>query len=204
MVKVKICGITCIEDALFAVEAGANALGFVFYKESKRYIEPPKAGEIISKLPPFLTTVGVFVNQNPNEINEIKEVTGIDAFQLHGNEPPQICREIRGKVIKAIRVKDSIRLKEVEKFPVETILFDTYSPKEFGGTGEHFNWEILRGLKTSKRIILSGGLDPENVAEAIRIVNPYAVDVSSGVEKSPGKKDLEKIKKFIEALRHGT
>lgn len=204
MVRIKICGITNVEDALLSVDLGANALGFVFYKGSKRYIEPENAKSIISKLPPFVTTVGVFANQDLDEIKKIKEKAGFDAFQLHGDESPDFCMKLKGKVIKAIRVKDSIDPKEIESYPTQAILFDNYSTEAYGGTGETFGWEILRGFDTSKKIILSGGLTPENVAQAVKIVNPYAVDVSSGVEENPGKKNPDKLKRFIKAVRNET
>ena len=204
MVKTKICGITNIEDALLAVDLGADALGLIFYKESKRYIRPERAHEIISKLPPFVTTVGVFVNQQLDEIRSIKEEVGFDVFQLHGDESPDFCKKLGRGIIKTIRVKEDINPKEIEFYPVQTILFDTYSTKGYGGTGESFRWEILKGLNASKRIILSGGLSAENVSQAIRIANPYGVDVSSGVEDYPGKKNPEKLKKFIEATRNET
>ena len=204
MVRIKICGITNIEDALFSVDLGTNALGFVFYKGSKRYIEPDNARSIISKLPPFVTTVGVFANQELEEIKKIKGKAGFDAFQLHGDESPDFCMKLEGKIIKAIRVKDVINPEEIESYPAQAILFDNYSTEAYGGTGETFGWEILKGFDTSKKIILSGGLTPENVARAIRIVNPYAVDVSTGVEASPGKKNPDKLKRFIEAARNET
>ncbi len=204
MVKIKICGITNSEDALLAVVLGADALGFIFYKESKRYIRPKRAHEIISKLPPFVTTVGVFVNQQLDEIRSIKEVVGFDVFQLHGDESPDFCKKLGRGVIKTIRVDEYINSKEIESYPVQTILFDTYSTEGYGGTGESFRWEILKGLNTSKRIILSGGLSAENISQAIRIANLYGVDVSSGVEDYPGKKNPEKLKKFIEATRNET
>ena len=204
MVRIKICGITNIEDALLSVDLGANALGFVFYKGSKRYIVPDNAQSIISKLPPFVTTVGVFVNQKLEEIKKIKEKAGFDAFQLHGDESPDFCMKLEGKIIKAIRVKDSIDPRVIESYPTQAILIDNYSTEAYGGTGETFRWEILKGFDTSKKIILSGGLTPENVAQAIRIVNPYAVDVSSGVEDSPGKKNPDRLKRFIKAARNET
>jgi phosphoribosylanthranilate isomerase len=203
VIKIKICGITNVEDALLAANLGADVLGFMFYKESKRYIRPKEAHNIISKLPPFITTTGVFVNQELDEIRNIKEEVGFDVFQLHGDESPDFCKNFR-RVIKTIRVKDSIDPKEVESYPTQAILFDSYSTKGYGGTGESFRWEILRGLSTSKKIILSGGLSSENVSQAIRIVNPYGIDVSSGVEEYPGKKNPEKLKKFIEAARNET
>ena len=202
--KIKICGITNVEDALLAVELGADALGFIFYRESKRYIRPERAHEIISKLPPFVTTVGVFVNQELDEIKNIKEEAGFDLFQLHGDESPDFCKRLGRGVIKTIRVRGSINPEEIESYPVQTVLFDTYSTKGYGGTGESFRWKVLKGLNSSKRIILSGGLSPENVSQAIRIVNPYGVDVSSGVEDYPGKKNPQRLKKFIEAARNET
>ncbi len=204
MVKIKICGITNTEDALLAADLGADAIGFIFYRKSKRYIEPQRAHEIISKLPPFITTVGVFVNQGLDEIRSIKDEAEFDLLQLHGDESPDFCKRFGRGVIKTIRVREDINPEEIESYPVRTVLFDTYSTKGYGGTGKSFSWEILRGLNSSKRIILSGGLSPENVSRAIRIVNPYGVDVSSGVEDYPGKKNPERLKKFIEAVRNET
>ena len=201
--KIKICGITNVEDAIQAAELGADALGFIFYRGSKRYIDPNSAKEIISSLPPFLTKVGVFVNQELEEIADIQENTGINAVQLHGDETPELCRSLSSAVIKAIRVKDSEDIERLAQYPVQAILLDTYSDAEYGGTGKSFDWGILDNKSIAEKIILSGGLNPDNVAEAVRIVNPYAVDVSSGVEAEPGKKDHEKLKKFIEAIRNG-
>jgi len=201
--KIKICGITNIEDAQVAADRGADALGFIFYNQSKRYVETEVAKSIISKLPPFIKTVGVFVNQDLSEIIDIREKTGIDIAQLHGDETPEFCDSVPFKVIKALRVKDSVDIHEVAQYPVQAILFDTYSDIEYGGTGESFNWELLKAKDFSQQIILSGGLDPDNVLKAIQIVRPYAVDVSSGVEDLPGKKDHMKIKKFIEAIQNG-
>ncbi|MBI2485367.1 MAG: phosphoribosylanthranilate isomerase [Deltaproteobacteria bacterium] len=203
MTKIKICGITNIEDAILAIDLGADALGFMFYEESKRYIKPLEARCIISQLPPFITTVGVFVNQELDEINDMKEKAGFDTIQLHGDESPELCTKLGGKAIKTIRVRDSINSREVESYPTQAILFDTYSTKGYGGTGESFSWEILKDLNTTKKIILSGGLSPENVVQAIQTVKPYAVDISSGVEEYYGKKSPEKLKKFIEAVRNG-
>jgi phosphoribosylanthranilate isomerase len=202
MVRIKICGITNIEDALLAVDLGANALGFIFYKESKRYIEPDNALSIISRIPPFITTVGVFVNQDLDEIINVRDKVGFDAFQLHGDESASFCKKLGKNVIKTVRVKDKINTEEIESYPVRAILFDSYSTKDYGGTGESFSWGVLRGIDLSKKVILSGGLTPENVVNAIQIVNPYAVDVSSGVEDYPGKKNPERLKRFIEAARN--
>ncbi|MGB2691168.1 MAG: phosphoribosylanthranilate isomerase [Thermodesulfobacteriota bacterium] len=201
--KIKICGITNMEDAQASADYGADALGFIFYKESKRYIDPKVAKSIIFSLPPFITTVGVFVNHDLDEISQIKETTGIQVAQLHGDETPEFASSLPINVIKVIRVKDKSDLDKVAQYSAQAILFDTYSDTEYGGTGESFDWEILNDMSSTKRIILSGGLNPENVLEAVQIVRPYAVDVSSGVEVAPGKKNHTKIKKFIEAIKNG-
>ena len=201
MTKIKICGITNIEDAFLAIDSGADALGFVFYRGSKRYIDPENANNIISNLPPFITTVGIFVNQGLDEIIHTQEITGFDIVQLHGDEPPDFCRNF-SSVIKAIRVKENIDPILIESYPVKAVLFDTFSEESYGGTGRSFVWDALKDLNTSKKIILSGGLTPENVFQAVRMVHPYAVDVSTGVEDYPGKKNPEKVKKFIEAVRN--
>lgn len=204
MTRVKICGITRLPDALLASELGADALGFIFYPGSKRFIEPERAGEIIASLPPYLTTVGVFVNQSLDEINSFKEKSGISLVQLHGDETPEFCAGLTFKSVKALRVKGSSDVERVELYPQEAILFDKYSDEQYGGTGESFSWDLLSGLKTNKHIILSGGLTSENVGDAIKRVNPYALDVSSGVEDHPGIKSEEKMRKFIEAVRLGS
>ncbi|MGH7902225.1 MAG: phosphoribosylanthranilate isomerase [Thermodesulfobacteriota bacterium] len=202
MTKIKVCGITNLEDALSATDLGADALGFIFYENSKRYINPEKARHIRFKLPPFTTTVGVFVNQDINEVKTIREEVGFDVYQLHGDEPPEYCRDLGANVIKAIRVQMEIAKSDIDIYPTNAILFDTYSPNEYGGTGESFDWLLLEGMHVSKPIILSGGLNPENVDKAIHIVNPYAVDVSSGVEDYPGKKNKDRLKRFVEAVRN--
>ncbi|KAB2834794.1 MAG: phosphoribosylanthranilate isomerase [Candidatus Dadabacteria bacterium] len=203
MVRVKICGITNENDALSAAGLGADALGFIFYKGSKRYIDPKEAGRIISSLPPFVSAVGVFVNQSIEEIKEYARLSGIDTVQLHGDETPVFCEEVPYKMIKAVRVKDAVNIAEVELYPVRAILFDKHSDEMYGGTGSHFDWGVLKDLEISKKIILSGGLTPENVSQAVRLVRPYGVDVSTGVEDAPGKKNHEKMRKFIEAVKDG-
>lgn len=207
MTRIKICGITNIKDALNAVELGADALGFMFYEGSKRYIKPEQARGIISELPPFISTVGVFVNQDGDEIKAAMELSGIEGIQLHGDETPEFCASVNdsisNKVIKALRVKDKIYTENIDLYPVQAILFDKFSKEAYGGTGTSFKWELLRGLNLNNKIILSGGLTPENVGEAIEIVNPYAVDVSTGVEQSPGVKSQVKLRKFIEAVKNG-
>jgi len=202
MTKVKICGITNFKDAVKSLDCGADALGFIFYEKSKRYIKPSDAGKIIKELPPFVTKVAVFVDSSYRQINKIINELSINLIQLHGNEAPEFCAKFRHPVIKALRIKDSIDKQEVDSFPTQAILFDTHSESEYGGTGISFNWKLLKKLKIDKKIILSGGLNPDNIDEAIRTVKPYAVDVSSGVEKSYGIKDHQKIKKFIEAVEN--
>lgn len=197
------CGITNTEDALSAVEMGADALGFIFYSGSKRYIDPAKASEIVSALPPFVSAVGVFVNQGIDEIKEAARISGIDTLQLHGDESPEFCAGLDYKVIKAIRVKDAVNTEEVELYPVRAILFDKHSDELYGGTGRSFDWGVLRDIEISKKIVISGGLTPENVSGAIEMIKPYAVDVSTGVEDSPGRKNRIKMKKFIEAVKDG-
>ena len=204
MTTVKVCGITSSKDARLAVSLGASALGFVFYEKSPRYIAPDEAKEIIGKLPPFVTKVGVFVNADMSFLKKTKEVAGFDVYQLHGDETPEFCAELREKYIKAVRVKNAGSLSVVNLYDTDAFLLDSYSAHAYGGTGESFSWEILEDEEfKDKFIILSGGLNPQNVADAVRRVNPYAVDVSSGVEKSPGVKDRSKLKLFMEALRNG-
>jgi phosphoribosylanthranilate isomerase len=200
MVKVKICGITNLGDALVAAESGADALGFVFFEGSPRYIQPDDAAKIIRALPPFVATVGVFVNEKPEEVERIMKRTAVDVAQFHGNEPPGAC-VIGRRVIKAIRIKDLTDLEPLRHYRVSAFLLDTYSPESFGGTGQIFNWEIAVEAKQFGKIILAGGLNHENVARAVRRVRPYAVDVSSGVEEKKGRKDHKKLKIFIERAK---
>ncbi|MGQ0794268.1 MAG: phosphoribosylanthranilate isomerase [Deltaproteobacteria bacterium] len=201
MTRIKICGITNIEDALYAAACGADALGFIFFAESKRFIAPERALEIIRELPPFVTTVGVFVNESLAEIERVRRFTGVDAVQLHGDETADFCRALGGRLIKAVRIGGGLETGGFAGYPVHAVLFDTFSEESYGGTGEKFNWDAIRNFN-SRRVILSGGLTPQNVQSGIRAINPYAVDVSSGVEEYPGKKNREKIKKFCEAVRN--
>jgi phosphoribosylanthranilate isomerase len=202
MVKVKICGITNLEDALTAVDAGADALGFVFHSTSPRHIFPEQAADIIKQLPPFIQTVGLFVNESRDIINTTADQCGLDIVQLHGDETPGFCSSINRRIIKAFRIKDFFSLDSVSDYRFAGCLLDAWSPAAHGGTGQTFNWEIASAAAAQRPIILAGGLTPDNVAEAVRRVKPYAVDVSSGVECSPGHKDAAKIKKFIIQARH--
>ena len=199
-VKVKICGITNAIDANAAVQAGADALGFIFYEDSPRYIRPDLAAEIISGLPPFVSTVGVFVNASIDMTNEVCWSTGIHIAQLHGDESPNFCRELRTPIIKAIRVRDKSWVSNAEKYSVKAILLDSFSKKQYGGTGKTFDWNVVKN--SSHRIILSGGLNPENVAEAIKTVQPYGGDVGSGLEQNLGHKDHFKIQAFVKAVKN--
>ena len=202
MVKVKICGITNLDDALAAVDSGADALGFVFFKKSPRYISPSNAKAIIKKLSPFISTVGVFVNEDKKNMEKIAAHTRINIIQLHGDETPKACN-LSKPVIKAIRVKSIDNLEIISKYKdkVSAFLLDTYTPEIFGGTGQIFNWDIAIEAKQFGRIILAGGLTPENIGQAIRRVHPYAVDVSSGVEAEKGKKDHAKLRLFIKRAK---
>ncbi|MXZ12490.1 MAG: phosphoribosylanthranilate isomerase [Candidatus Dadabacteria bacterium] len=204
MTRVKVCGITNLEDALCAVRLGASALGFIFYEKSPRFITPREAGEVIRQIPPFVTKVGVFVNAEAASLREAKEVAGFDVYQFHGDETPGFCAAFGEGYIKVIRVKNAGSLDTIDLYDTDAFLFDTYSPDAYGGTGENFSWDVLARRKLEdKFVILSGGLNPDNVRDAIRAVGPYAVDVSSGVESSPGIKDHTKLERFMEAVSDG-
>lgn len=195
--KVKICGIRDISTALFAIENGADALGFVF-AESKRKINPEAAGEIIRELPGEVLKIGVFVNETKATIEEIAKVSGINVIQLHGDETPEFCSSFSLPVIKALSVGSPDDLSQLDEFSCEYILLDSPKGKYRGGNGISFDWSILnKNPMQDKKMILAGGLNPENVGEGIKAANPYMVDVSSGVE-TEGKKDPEKIKRFID------
>jgi len=201
MLRIKICGITNLEDAIAATDYGADALGFVFHQKSPRNVTPETVTMIVSELPPYVTTVGVFVNEKKSEIEKIVRFTGLDVIQLHGSEPPEACKMCR-KVIKAIKVKDLTSLEPLNRYKVSAFLLDTYSPHTTGGTGRIFNWDIAIEAKKLGRIILAGGLTPDNVEDAIMWVMPFAVDVATGVEgNKKGKKDHKKLKLFIERAR---
>ncbi|MCX5708769.1 MAG: phosphoribosylanthranilate isomerase [Candidatus Omnitrophica bacterium] len=200
MVKVKICGITDKADALAAADYGCDGLGFIFYKKSPRYISPGKAREIISALPPRVVKIGVFVNNREKSIKAIARECRLDMLQFSGSETPEFCRRFKNfKVIKAFKVKNKINSAQVLRYRTFAYLFDTFSPGYFGGTGKTFNWKFLAsdlsGLKSP--IFLAGGLNEKNVLEAVKTVNPAWVDASSSLETSPGKKDLDKVKRFI-------
>jgi phosphoribosylanthranilate isomerase len=201
MVRVKICGITRAQDAVAAVRAGADAIGLVFAK-SPRQISPETAKEIISKIPPFVTPVGLFVNESPERIREIALSCGFRVVQLHGDEPPHYLAELRGfKVIKAFRIEKPQDLGALGAYKADAYLLDAFSPQRRGGTGRTFDWKIALEAKEIGPIILAGGLKPENVARAVSLVEPYGVDVSSGVESAPGVKDAALVEEFIRAAK---
>ena len=209
MTKIKICGITNLEDAKLALDLGADELGFNFYDQSKRYISPATARVIIDELPISNGSVGVFVNKPIDDILEIAEYVGLDGIQLHGDEDMTYVTELgknTGKfVIKAFRVSSNFHVGDVLDWHMDFALFDTHSPHNYGGGGKVFDWEDFGAdiyLWFPCNAYLAGGLNPENVGEGIRIVRPYAVDVASGVESSPGKKDAEKMRQFIEVVRN--
>jgi phosphoribosylanthranilate isomerase len=203
-VKVKICGITNWTDARRAVEAGVQFLGFNFYRPSPRYIRPAAARRIIRRLPDGIAAVGVFVNESEANMLTIARRVGLDYLQLHGDEPPEQVARLKRKipVIKAVRVRDSFRPKQLDSFSrASAILLDGFDVRHHGGTGKTFNWNLARSSNGSRRIFLAGGLTPENVAEAIRVARPYAVDVCSGVEARPGRKDPARIVALMWAVK---
>lgn len=206
MTKVKICGITNIEDALFSAKLGADALGFNFYEKSPRYIMPEKAFEIVERLPGKVLKVGVFVNENLERIIEIAGIAKLDAVQLHGDETPEFVLRLKkifsGEVIKALRVSADFRAEDVLKFNADAILLDAYSKQEYGGTGETFDWKIAQKVREIfPKIYLAGGLSEFNVSESIEKIKPFAVDACSLLEKEKGLKDLQKVRDFIFAVK---
>jgi phosphoribosylanthranilate isomerase len=201
-VKVKICGITNWPDARQAVAEGAEFLGFNFYADSPRYVEPAKAKRIVNRLPKKILVVGVFVNESEQRILEIARAVGLDTLQLHGDETPAMVARLKRSfpVIKAIRVKPSLAAGQLQTYRAATaLLLDGFDSQRRGGTGKTFDWEIARRAKKYGRVFLAGGLTPENVGEAIRAARPYAVDVCSGVEARPGKKDPARVKRLMRA-----
>ena len=199
-VRVKICGITRAEDALAAAQYGADAVGFVF-APSPRRVTPDQAKAVIDLLPPMVLTAGVFVNETIERMKEIRNYCRLDILQLSGDEPPETVERLGGRIFKVFGVgKD--KLPDVSAYPDATMLLDTYSPDVRGGTGRTFDWEAAKVAAKNRRIILAGGLNPENVADAVRMVRPFAVDVSSGVESKPGIKDPDKIALFIERAKN--
>jgi phosphoribosylanthranilate isomerase len=202
LTRIKICGITNIDDALMAIDAGADALGFNFVPGTPRYLKDTKAAaKIIEQLPPFITTVGLFVNAAPEVIQATADECHLDMLQLHGDESPQFCNALNRRFIKAVRVKDESSFSHLSDYRVSGYLLDTYVKGAMGGTGIAFDWRLAVKAKQFGRIILAGGLDPDNVASAVQQVRPYGVDVSSGVETRPRRKDPVKVQTFIQTVK---
>jgi len=202
-VKVKVCGMTSLKDALNAVEGGADAVGFIFYKKSLRSVTMKTVREIVLELPPFVDTVGVFVDETAEQINKIADYCNLDIIQLHGNESPTFCKKIRRKVIKAFRIKDMQSVKKISNFQVSGFLLDTFSENLHGGTGKVFDWNLALPAKKFGPVIMAGGLTPNNVQQAVRQIRPYGVDVCSGVESEPGIKDHKKVRAFLNNAKAG-
>ena len=200
-VKVKICGMTNLKDVKVAVDGGVDAVGFIFYKKSPRSVTMQAVRKIVLELPPFVDSVGVFVNETAEQINKIADRCNLDRVQLHGDESPAFCKKIRRRVIKAIRVKDIQSLKKLSDYPVSSFLLDTFSEDQYGGTGKVFDWNLAYPAKKYGPIILAGGLTPINVYQAIQMIQPYGVDVCSGVESQPGIKDHKKMKAFLKNVK---
>jgi phosphoribosylanthranilate isomerase len=202
MTKVKICGITNLEDALLSADFGADALGFNFYPGSTRYIDEGRAESIVERLTKPILKVGIFVNQTIEDIIDAEGIAELDLLQLHGNESPAFVTELRtrtdAKIIKAFRVGPDFDVKTVNEYRVDGVLLDSFSGHVWGGSGESFDWKTAKAVRDLvPELYLAGGLSPENVAEAIATVHPYAVDVASRVESTPGKKDPKKLEAFI-------
>lgn len=200
--RVKFCGITNPKDAVLAAQLGVDAIGLVFYEKSPRYISISQAQEIIHVLPPFVTTVGLFVDAKAEEIQQILQDVPIDIIQFHGNETAEFCRQINKVYIKAIRMRDGVNLTELALayHEAKALLLDAYVPGTAGGSGQQFNWQLIPD-NLPKPIILAGGLSVNNVKQAIQSVHPFAVDVSSGIELTKREKDREKMQKFIDKVK---
>ena len=201
MIQTKVCGITNISDALFSIKCGASAVGFVFYKKSERYISYNDAFDVIKYLPPGTAKIGVYVNEDAKMVNDSSKKLNLDYVQLHGDESASFCKDINFPIIKAFRIKDDSFKSQVLKYNVSVFLFDTFTKKDYGGTGKIFNWELIKqGFQ--RPFIHSGGLNINNVLDAINVTNPDAIDISSGLEDYPGKKDHEKIFEFFKLIRN--
>lgn len=198
---VKICGITNLDDALYSVEWGADALGFIFYEQSPRSIELRAVSRIVNRLPEHVTKVGVFVNPSRQDVTKVCREVKLSAIQLHGDQTPDEVEEYEMSVIKAFQVKEGFDVEVLRNYSVQAVLLDAFDRTKMGGTGKTFDWNIARKAKQYGKIILSGGLTPKNVDEAARFVRPYGVDVCSGVEESAGKKNLKKVKEFIQRAK---
>ncbi len=204
MVKIKICGITNMEDGVWVANLGADYLGLIFAKESKRKVNLQNAQEITKAMPPYIKKVGLFVNEDPKIVDKILAECQLDLVQFHGQESPDYCSQFKGKaeIIKVFRIKDEESINQISLYDVDFYLLDTFVEGKYGGTGQAFNWDLaVQAKQFGRPIFLSGGLNPDNVVEAIKKVEPYAVDVSSGVESSPRRKNVEVMREFITKIR---
>ncbi|MFH1995781.1 MAG: phosphoribosylanthranilate isomerase [Candidatus Omnitrophota bacterium] len=203
MAKIKFCGITNIEDAGEAARLRADYIGFILYKGSKRHVDAERVAVIARTVPPGIGRVGVFVNEEADTVLSVARNCGLDTVQFHGDEAPEYCGRFRGKlrVIKAFRIRTADDLRAVDRYDVDYYLFDTFHDAMFGGTGTTFNWSVISGRAFKKPIFLSGGLNPENVCDAIKTVSPFCVDIAGGIERMPGKKDHEQMRRFAENVR---
>ncbi|MHC4354509.1 MAG: phosphoribosylanthranilate isomerase [Planctomycetota bacterium] len=202
IVKVKICGITNYYDAVAAMGMGADILGFNFYPKSPRYLTPEKAGQIVNMLPAFIDTAGIFVNASLDQIRETTDLCPLDWVQLHGDESPEFCQSLtyhNVKTMKAIRIKDQADVEKAKSFFTDAVLLDAFHPGKYGGTGVTFDWSVVR--HSTRRIFLAGGISPENAAAAVRL-GVYGIDVCSGIEAEPGRKDHKKMKRLFDNIRH--
>ncbi|MFO7607239.1 MAG: phosphoribosylanthranilate isomerase [Desulfurivibrionaceae bacterium] len=201
--RIKVCGITDSGDLAHAVSAGVDGVGFIFAEKSPRRVEPEKARELIRKVPPFVDAVGVFVNEDPDVVTDIIKYCGLTMVQLHGQENVDYCRLMPVRILKSFAVKDDIDGSKMAAYAGEVAgyLLDTYDKAMAGGTGRAFDWNLVAGLRIPGPVLLAGGLGPDNVGEAISAARPYAVDVNSGVEKSPGRKDHAMLTALVEAVR---
>lgn len=201
MTLVKICGVTSIADASVAADAGADMIGLIFYPPSPRYVTPEQAGAIVASLPADLPVVGVFVNESFETIAQVARQSGISRVQLHGDESPDLCRRLPWRCIKTFRFTEQVQPEMMPDYPVDAFLIEGFHGELYGGGGVKADWQRVASLHGYGRIILAGGLTPDNVQEAIGIVQPYAVDVCSGVEATPGTKDAAKVRAFVKNAR---
>jgi phosphoribosylanthranilate isomerase len=197
--RIKVCGMRELAEVAGVVAAGVDAIGLIFVEQSPRYIDPERAREIVASLPPFVDAVGVFVDQEAAAVNEIVRYCGLTMVQLHGAESPAYCAEIACRVMKVFRVRESLTAEDLASYAdeVSAFLFDTFQEKVAGGTGQTFAWSLLEKLASPRPVVLAGGLTPENVGEAVRQARPFAVDLNSGVEFAPGRKDLAKVRAAV-------
>ena len=202
MTRVKICGITTRDDAHVAVEAGAEMIGLIFYPPSPRYVTPEQAYRIVAHLPPGCSAVGVFVNEDLDTVTRLARASGVHMVQLHGTESPELCQQLPWPVIKTFRFTAHVQPEIMQQYGVEALLIEGFHPDVYGGGGVQADWQRVASLHRYGRIMLAGGLTPENVREAICIVRPYAVDVCSGVEATPGTKDWGKVRTFVRNAKH--